>query len=62
MSFITTTSYGGFANRNGQADAEDSTSKVSSIWQKISNPLLGLSSFEIDRLLTMARQGMDVRL
>ncbi len=41
---------------------DDTTSKVSSVWQRISNPLLGLNAFEIDRLLTMARQGMDVRL
>ena len=56
MSFITTTA------DVSLRETDDSTSKVSSIWQKISNPLLGLSSFEIDRLLTMARQGMDVRL
>lgn len=29
--------------------------KVVSIWQKIWNPLRGLSTFEIERLLNMAR-------
>ena len=36
--------------------------KICDVWQKIWNPLRGLNTFEIERLLNMARQGIDVRL
>ena len=41
---------------------ENTAEKISSIWNKMTNPLRFLSTPEIERLLEMARQGQDVRL
>lgn len=36
--------------------------KICDVWQKIWNPLRGLNTFEIERMLNMARQGIDLKL
>lgn len=41
---------------------EQSQTQLASIWTKVSNPLRFLNTFEIERLLDMARLGGDVRL
>lgn len=43
-------------------DNENSQTRLASIWTKVSNPLRYLNTFEIERLLEMARLGGDVRL
>lgn len=40
----------------------DKDQKICDVWQKIWNPLRGLNTFEIERMLNLARQGQDVRL
>ena len=39
-----------------------SANKICDVWQKIWNPLRGLNTFEIERMLNLARQGIDVKL